>query len=89
MVKTVSENDDGLNLENVNTDTFESSNLPPEDDWEQADFIRTTMRSYLNNFLTTLSKLKNCIIDFDQQFSPSNINIDNFQASDNPMLIDQ
>lgn len=70
MVQEISENDEGQNFQNPNSDTFLSSNLPPEDEWEQADFIRTSMRQYLNKFLTTLAKLKICISNFDQNFSP-------------------
>jgi hypothetical protein len=43
--------------------------LPPENEWEQMDVIRTSMRHYLDLLVYVLVQLKSCISSFEQQYS--------------------
>lgn len=52
--------------EDVQTFEFLSS----DDEWEQTDLIRTGLRTYINQLLKTMAKLKRCVGDFDTVFSP-------------------
>ena len=64
--------------------------LPSEDNWEQADVIRQTMRSYIDTLVMTLSMLKTTIREFDKQFSPQNcLDADLEKPAENPMYADQ
>lgn len=53
----------------------DSQNL---DHWDQTDFIRTQMRSYLNNLITILASLRKKLEIFEKQYSPENIQL-NFE----------
>ena len=41
-----------------------------EVNWDQNDIIRTEMRKYLNQLLTSLIKMKKCVSEFETRYSP-------------------
>lgn len=71
-------------------DLHEEGGLPPEDDWSEADLIRSTMRSHIDTLLITLARLKTCIDNFNLVYSPDKCMEELEEKADgNPMLLDK
>jgi hypothetical protein len=63
--------------------------------WDQNDLIRTEMRKYLNQLLTSLVQLKKCIQEFEGRYSPQSCLNEHEEAvkfyieNPNPFVFDQ
>lgn len=70
IVQQISLADDSKDYVRVNE--MGEEELPPEDEWDQLQVIRTQFRTYLNLLFYAITQIKTCLAEFERTYSIEN-----------------